>query len=258
MKNKQHNQSHLSNQIFITRGGAYKKRNGLKAKKASKNPKTFTPKSFEEVVPQLSWESQRRYEILRLYCHEDSLMKLDKKLDSLLRSDSCLKMILSNKGKLPSRRSLDRWCKKFHWVRRKEKWVAEKCRQTAYWFTKNKLKTPSFLEAVKIHQGYTKDTPINDGGNSPTVLQDYSRNEDDITTEIDGKSYTKVDQKLVRNVAVKSGQMSANEGNLKGWSKNSGNFRSDLDRIRQRMTVICDQKRPKATKNGGYKDHGKA
>jgi len=148
MRNKQYNQSQLSNQIFLTRGRAYKKKNGLKVQKASKNPKAvFTPKPFEEIVPQLSWESQKQYETLRLYCQEDSLVKLSRRLDSLLKSGSYLKPILGNKSEPPSSRTLDRWCKKFDWVQRKDNWVAEECRFAFFSMT------------VKLHQNTTKTPP---------------------------------------------------------------------------------------------------
>ena len=120
----------------------------MKAQKSSKKTITeHTFKSFEEVVPQLQGESQRQYETLRLYCQEDSLVKLSKKLDSLLKSGSCPKTILGNKGRPPSLRSLDRWCKKFDWVQRKDKWVAEECRSAF------------FLMTVKLHQNTTKTPP---------------------------------------------------------------------------------------------------
>lgn len=120
----------------------------MKAQKSSKKTNTeYTPKSFEEIVPQLSGESQRNYETLRLYCQEDSLIKLSNKLVSLLEEGKCPREVLSKKGKFPSKRTLDRWCKKFDWVQRKDKWVAEECR---YAF---------FLMTVKLHQNTTKTPP---------------------------------------------------------------------------------------------------
>lgn len=120
----------------------------MKTQKKSKNTiLEYTPKAFEEIVPQLPEESLRKYEMLKLYCQEDSLVKLSKKVDSLLKSGSCPKPILGNKGKPPSLRTLDRWCKKFDWVQRKDKWVAEECRSAF------------FLMTVKLHQNTTKTPP---------------------------------------------------------------------------------------------------
>lgn len=120
----------------------------MKAQKSSKKTITeHTFKSFEEIVPQLSGESQRNYETLRLYCQEDSLIKLSNKLVSLLEEGKCLREVLSKKGKFPSKRTLDRWCKKFDWVQRKDKWVAEECRSAF------------FLMTVKLHQNTTKTPP---------------------------------------------------------------------------------------------------
>lgn len=93
----------------------------------------YTPKSFEEIVPQLPEESQRNYEALRLYCQEDSLIKLSSKLAILLQEGKCPREVLNKKGKFPSRRTLDRWCKKFDWVQRKDSWVMEECKKAATW-----------------------------------------------------------------------------------------------------------------------------
>lgn len=125
----------------------------MKTQKSSKKTITeYTPKSFAEVVPRLPGESQRKYETLKLYCQEDSLVKLSKKLDSLLKGGNCPKPILGNKGRPPSLRTLERWSKKFEWIERKEPWTTEECRQLFYTFEKQRDKIFSLVSTIELEQ----------------------------------------------------------------------------------------------------------
>jgi len=188
----------------------------MKAQKSSKKTITeHTFKSFEEVVPQLQGESQRQYETLRLYCREDSLVILSKKLDSLLKDGSCPKPILGSKSKPPSLRTLDRWCKKFDWVQRKDKWVAEECRSAF------------FLMTVKLHQNTTKTPP------EMTVKQGQMRaNEGSFQGSVGAGKMT-----------VSCRQMSSNVVSLKGGSKNGGGFESNRVKSGQKIGANRCRKR---------------
>jgi len=112
----------------------------MKKQRSFKNTNTgYAPKSFREVIPQLSGESQRNYKTLRLYCQEDSLVRLRNKLALLLQERKCPKEILNKKGKAPSRRTLDRWCKKFNWVQRKNSWLTEESKKVTSWIKEGGL-----------------------------------------------------------------------------------------------------------------------
>ena len=163
MKNKQHNQNQLFNKNLLTRGKAYKEKGKKNSQGTSVNTKVvFTPKAFEEVVLMLPGESQRQYETLRLYCQEDSLVQLSKNFESLLKGGNCPRVILNNRGKPASLRTLERWSKKFDWIERKDAWVHEEC-EKMYYSSFMQPKRPSPLMAVKLHQNATKTTPEIDG-----------------------------------------------------------------------------------------------
>lgn len=202
MNNKQHNQNQLSNKIFITKARpSYKeKTGGVKRKSFGSQKSIYTPRSFEEVVPRLKGESEGQYKALQLYCETGSLVKLRTKLAALVANERA--SLLTRRGGLPYRRTLDRWCRKFHWVTRKEKWTREQCKETYSWFTDQRRNNPSFLMTVKLHRGYTKATPKNGGEGIPTLSQDYPRNGGETTATLrqnDGGDRTTGGQKADEN-----------------------------------------------------------
>ncbi|QQS44356.1 hypothetical protein IPM65_02025 [Candidatus Roizmanbacteria bacterium] len=193
MNNKQHNQNQLSNKIFITKTRpSYKKKTEEVTLKSSRKPKpSHVPKSFEEVIPQLIGESEAQYKNLQLYCEAGSLVKLRAKLAALANNKQA--PFFTRRGGLPYRRTLDRWCCRFRWVKRKEKWTREQCKETYFWFTDQRRNNPSFLMAVKLRQRYTKATPKNGGENSPILPQNFSRNDGNgsaVVRQNDGRNRT--------------------------------------------------------------------
>ena len=170
-------------------------KNKMKKHRPLKNTNTgYAPKSFREVVPQLPEESQRNYKTLRLYCQEDSLVKLSNKLTNLLQEGKCPKKVLNKKGKFPSERTLDRWCKKFDWVQRKDKWVAEECRRSAFWFDKQKHKISSFLMAVKQRQMGADEGSFQGSASVKNVTVKRQQMATNVNSLRDGKMAVKVRQ----------------------------------------------------------------
>ncbi|GEM_PF-6513810 len=152
----------------------------------------YKARPFEQVVMRLDNESEAQYGVFKFYCESGSLVKLRSELETLSTDKQTL--LFTRRGGLPNRRTLDRWCRKFHWVKRKEKWTRERCRETYSWFTDQRRNNPSFLMAVKPDQGYTKHTPENGGKNSPNVPQSFSKIDGGIAATLrqnDGKKKNK-------------------------------------------------------------------
>ena len=152
----------------------------------------YKARPFEQVAMKLEKESLAQYGVFKLYCDAGSLVKLRFKLETLSADKQT--SLFTRRGGLPYRRTLDRWCRKFHWVKRKEKWTKELCKETYSWFTDQRRNNPSFLLAVKPDQGYTKHTPENGGKNSPNVPQSFSKIDGGIAATLrqnDGKKKNK-------------------------------------------------------------------
>jgi hypothetical protein len=151
----------------------------------------YKARPFEQVVMKLEKESEAQYGVFKLYCKTGSLVKLRSGLEAL--STDKQTPLFTRRGGLPYRRTLDRWCRKFRWVIRKEKWTREQCKETYSWFTDQRRNNPSFLMAVKPDRGYTKYIPDNGGKNSPNVPQRFSKIDGGVAVSLrqdDGKNGT--------------------------------------------------------------------
>lgn len=165
----------------------------------------YKTRPLEQVVKKLKNESQGQYEVFKLYCEANSLVALRAKLDTVPINEQA--PLLTRRGGLPYRRTLDRWSRRFRWVKRKEKWTREQCKEIYSWFTDQRHNNPSFLMTVKLHRGYTKATPKNGGEDIPTLFQDYPRNGGKTTATLrqnDGGKGIKGGQKKDENKEGKS------------------------------------------------------
>jgi len=94
-----------------------------------------TRKAEIKIVPRLPGETQRQYAFFLLYCRANNVSQLAENLSvasrghdgqvsgKLLQSCSKVAPILKVLGKIPSKRTLERWCSKYHWVKRKDKQI---------------------------------------------------------------------------------------------------------------------------------------
>lgn len=166
-------------------------RNRMNQSRKNAGEVLYKARPLEQVVKKLKNESQGQYEVFKLYCVANSLVALRAKLDTLPINEQ--PPLLTRRGGLPYRRTLDRWSRRFRWVKRKEKWTREQCKETYFWFTDQRRNNPSFLMAVKLRQRYTKATPKNGGENSPILPQNFSRNDGNgsaVVRQNDGRNRT--------------------------------------------------------------------
>jgi hypothetical protein len=109
-----------------------KSKNQSQSKKTSA---TSTRKAEVKMVPRLPGETQRQYAFFLLYCRANNVSQLAENLSVASRghdgqvsgkipqkypkSTPILKVL----GKIPSERTLERWCSKYHWVKRKDRQI---------------------------------------------------------------------------------------------------------------------------------------
>jgi hypothetical protein len=109
-----------------------KSKNKPQAKKTST---ASTRKTEVKMVPRLPGETQRQYAFFLLYCRANNVSQLAENLSVASRGhdgqvsgkipQKCPKStpVFKLLGKIPSERTLERWCSKYHWVKRKDKQI---------------------------------------------------------------------------------------------------------------------------------------
>jgi len=150
MRNKQHNQNHSLNKIK-TRRTPYKKKRDNESHKSSRNPKAFSPqRELYRIVPRLKSESAPQYTAFLVYCESKSISETARELSVKVGQDEGKMSAVFNQFKAtPTKRTLERWSKKFRWVERKDRQLAYFNKELAILMKeRERAKQKTFIESL--------------------------------------------------------------------------------------------------------------